>query len=113
MSPARTLSSIDRDGQCSGNRRSGQIPSPQGRLLTYAIAGHHGGTPNGTGVDEGTLDLRLVKRVRLTRNWGSTGQPKPNTSVRRMSACGSTLTDAGRLQIVSERCGLALGHLEK
>jgi CRISPR-associated endonuclease/helicase Cas3 len=42
-----------------------------GRLLAYVIAGHHGGMPDGTGVDEGTLEQRLAKRVGDYSGWSS------------------------------------------
>ena len=44
---------------------------PHGRLLAYAIAGHHGGMPDGTGPDDGTLDRRLVKPVGDYAGWSS------------------------------------------
>ncbi|WP_296704411.1 CRISPR-associated helicase Cas3' [Thiocapsa sp. UBA6158] len=40
-----------------------------GRLLAYAVAGHHGGMPDGSGNDEGTLDQRLGKAVHPHAAW--------------------------------------------
>ena len=44
---------------------------PQGRLLAYAIAGHHGGMPDGSGVGDATLDRRIDKRVGDYGAWSS------------------------------------------
>jgi CRISPR-associated endonuclease/helicase Cas3 len=59
------------DHSTAGAQLAMQTYRHQGRLLAYAIAGHHGGMLNGTGPDGGTLDERLAKRVADCAAWSS------------------------------------------
>src|SRR5512145_1574843 len=68
---ARLLGGVPVDHATAGAQLAVNNYGEKGRLLAYAIAGHHGGMPNGTGPDDGTLDRRLVKRVGDYGAWTS------------------------------------------
>jgi len=59
------------DHATAGAQLAMQTYGPQGRLLAYAITGHHAGMPDGMGADAATLDERLAKRVADYAAWSS------------------------------------------
>jgi CRISPR-associated endonuclease/helicase Cas3 len=59
------------DHATAGAQLAERTYRPLGRLLAYAVAGHHGGMPNGSGVDDGTLEQRLNRPIADYVNWSS------------------------------------------
>jgi len=51
------------DHSTAGAQYAAQTLGPAGRLIAYAVAGHHTGLPNGTSIEEQCLQKRLQKKV--------------------------------------------------
>lgn len=56
------------DHSTAGAQHTARLLNDAGRLISYAIAGHHAGLPDGQSVDESCLQKRLNKTI---EDWGA------------------------------------------